>query len=72
MAELAGANGQRKNFYVVGRSNLPGRRSYAPATGISHSLSNTHLTICAVANTIGKWIDPPATPDKIFKALGKA
>ena len=22
-------------------------------------------------NAIGKWIEPPATPDKILKALGK-
>ena len=40
--------------------------------GISHSLATTHLTICAIANAIGKWIDPPATPDKVLKALGKA
>jgi len=40
--------------------------------GISHSLSNTHLVICAIQNAIGKWIDPPATPDKVLKALGKA
>jgi 4-hydroxybenzoyl-CoA reductase subunit alpha len=40
--------------------------------GISHSLATTHLVICAVANAIGQWIDPPATPDKVLKALGKA
>ena len=42
------------------------------ANGISHSLATTHLVICAIANAIGKWIDPPATPDKVLKALGKA
>lgn len=42
------------------------------ANGISHSLANTHLVICAIHNAIGKWIDPPATPDKVLKALGKA
>jgi len=40
--------------------------------GISHSLANTHLVICAIQNAIGKWVDPPATPDKILQALGKA
>jgi CO/xanthine dehydrogenase Mo-binding subunit len=42
------------------------------SNGISHSLANTHLVICAVQNAIGKWVDPPATPDKVLKALGKA
>ena len=42
------------------------------ANGISHSLANTHLVICAIQNAIGKWIDPPATPDKVLKVLGKA
>jgi CO/xanthine dehydrogenase Mo-binding subunit len=42
------------------------------SNGISHSLANTHLVICAIQNAIGKWVDPPATPDKILKALGKA
>jgi len=26
----------------------------------------------AIHNAIGKWVDPPATPDKVLKALGKA
>jgi CO/xanthine dehydrogenase Mo-binding subunit len=42
------------------------------ANGISHSLANTHLIICAIYNAIGIWVDPPATPDKVLKALGKA
>jgi CO/xanthine dehydrogenase Mo-binding subunit len=42
------------------------------SNGISHSLANTHLIICAIQNAIGKWVDPPATPDKVLKALGKA
>jgi len=40
--------------------------------GISHSLANTHLVICALQNAIGKWVDPPATPDKVLRAIGKA
>jgi CO/xanthine dehydrogenase Mo-binding subunit len=40
--------------------------------GISHSLANTHLVIMAIHNAIGKWVDPPATPDKVLNALGKA
>jgi len=42
------------------------------ASGISHSMPNTHLIVCAIQNAIGKWVDPPATPDKVLKALGKA
>ena len=42
------------------------------ANGISHSLANTHLVICAIQNAIGKWVDPPASPDKVLRALGKA
>ena len=42
------------------------------ANGISHSLANTHLVIIAIYNAIGVWVDPPATPDKVLKALGKA
>jgi len=41
------------------------------SNGISHSLANTHLVICAIHNAIGVWVDPPATPDKVLKALGK-
>ncbi len=42
------------------------------ANGSSHSMANTHLIICAIYNALGKWVDPPATPDKVLKALGKA
>lgn len=42
------------------------------ANGISHSMANTHLVITAVHNAIGVWVDPPATPDKVLKALNKA
>jgi CO/xanthine dehydrogenase Mo-binding subunit len=42
------------------------------ANGISHSLANTHLAIIAIHNATGVWVDPPATPDKVLKALGKA
>ena len=41
------------------------------ANGISHSLCNTHLVIIAIYNATGVWVDPPATPDKVLKALGK-
>lgn len=41
------------------------------SNGISHSLANTHLVIMAIHNAIDKWVDPPATPDKVLKALGK-
>jgi CO/xanthine dehydrogenase Mo-binding subunit len=40
-------------------------------SGISHSLTNTHLVIMAIHNAIGKWVESPATPDKVLKALGK-
>ncbi len=41
------------------------------SNGISHSLANTHLVIMAIHNAIGKWIESPATPEKVLKALGK-
>jgi CO/xanthine dehydrogenase Mo-binding subunit len=41
------------------------------SNGISHSLTNTHLVIMAIHNAIGKWIESPATPEKVLKALGK-
>ncbi|MCL2877914.1 MAG: molybdopterin-dependent oxidoreductase [Acidobacteria bacterium] len=41
-------------------------------SGISHSLTNTHLVIIAIHNAIGKWVESPATPEKVLKALGKA
>ncbi len=33
MADIAGANGQRTDFKVVGKPNLPGKLSYNIATG---------------------------------------
>ena len=39
------------------------------ASGISHSMANTHLVIIAIHNATGVWVDPPATPDKILRAL---
>jgi CO/xanthine dehydrogenase Mo-binding subunit len=41
------------------------------ASGISHSLANTHLVIMAIHNAIDKWVESPATPEKVLKALGK-
>ncbi len=40
-------------------------------SGISHSLANTHLVIMAIHNAIGKWVESPATPEKVLNALGK-
>jgi len=42
------------------------------ANGISRSPANTHAIICAIHNAIDEWVDPPATPNKVLKALGKA
>jgi len=33
MADVAGANGERKDFKIVSKPNVPGRLSYAIATG---------------------------------------
>jgi CO/xanthine dehydrogenase Mo-binding subunit len=41
-------------------------------SGISHSLANTHLVIMAIHNATGVWVESPATPEKVLKALGKA
>ena len=41
------------------------------ASGISHTMANSHAIILAIYNAIGVWVDPPATPDVILKALGK-
>ena len=41
------------------------------ASGISHNLANSHQIIIAIHNAIGVWVDPPATPDRVLKALGK-
>jgi CO/xanthine dehydrogenase Mo-binding subunit len=43
------------------------------ANGISHSLANTHLiAIATPQRDRASGFDPPATPDKVLKALGKA
>jgi xanthine dehydrogenase molybdenum-binding subunit len=41
------------------------------ASGISHCLANSHMIITAIHNATGVWVDPPATPDRLLKALGK-
>jgi hypothetical protein len=33
MADLTGRNGQRQVFRIVGKPNIPGKLSYALATG---------------------------------------
>jgi CO/xanthine dehydrogenase Mo-binding subunit len=35
MADTAGSNGERKDFNVVGRRNIPGKLSHSIATGIA-------------------------------------
>jgi CO/xanthine dehydrogenase Mo-binding subunit len=42
------------------------------SNGISHSLANTHLVIMAIHNATGVWVESPATPERVLKALGKA
>ena len=39
------------------------------ASGISHNLANSHLIITAIHNATGVWVDPPATPDRVIRAL---
>ena len=41
------------------------------ASGIAHNLANSHLIITAIHNATGVWVVPPATPDRVLKALGK-
>ncbi len=41
------------------------------ATGISHCMAAPLLPVCAVCHAIGKWVEPPATPDRVLRALGK-
>ena len=41
------------------------------ASGISHAMHAPFLPVAAVANAIDKWIEPPVTPDKVLRALGK-
>ncbi|MDR0445998.1 MAG: molybdopterin-dependent oxidoreductase [Oscillospiraceae bacterium] len=41
------------------------------ASGIAHNLANSHLIVTAIHNAVGVWVDPPATPDRVLKALGK-
>jgi CO/xanthine dehydrogenase Mo-binding subunit len=42
------------------------------SVGVGESTWNYSALSLAVQNAIGKWIDPPITPDKVLKALGKA
>lgn len=41
------------------------------SSGISHTMANSHQVILAIYNAIGVLVDPPATPDRVLKALGK-
>jgi xanthine dehydrogenase molybdenum-binding subunit len=41
------------------------------ASGIAHNLANSHIIVSAIHNATGVWVDPPATPDRVLKALGK-
>jgi CO/xanthine dehydrogenase Mo-binding subunit len=47
-----------------------GNAAYGGA-GISHNLANSHMIITAIHNATGVWVDPPATPDRMLKGLGK-
>ncbi|MDR3148637.1 MAG: molybdopterin-dependent oxidoreductase [Oscillospiraceae bacterium] len=42
------------------------------ASGIAHNLANSHMIVTAIHNAIGVWVDPPATPDRVIKALANA
>jgi hypothetical protein len=63
------------SLYVDGRPQPPFQKivlgTCYGANGISHSLTNTHLVIMAIHNAIGKWVESPATPEKILEALGR-
>lgn len=41
-------------------------------SGISHNLANSHLIMLAIHNAVGVWLDPPATPDRLIRAIKKA
>ena len=56
-----------ERFFVESR----GSNGVYGASGISHSMASTHLVIIAIYNAIGVWVDPPATPDKVLRALCK-
>ena len=68
-APWVGADGQAS--HAGQNATRAGDGAYG-GSGISHSLANTHLVIAAIYNAIGKWVDPPATPDRVLMALGKA
>ena len=50
--------------------NRTGNGAYG-GSGISHNLANSHMIITAIHNATGVWVDPPATPDRLLRALGK-
>jgi hypothetical protein len=73
--DLAGSNGLREVFNFFGKPDISRHRSGNACygcSGINRSMAVAQLIVCAVANAIGKWIAPPITPDKVFKALSKA
>ncbi|MEJ2111713.1 MAG: molybdopterin-dependent oxidoreductase [Acidobacteriota bacterium] len=41
------------------------------ASGISHCMAAPQLPVAAVVHALGKYVEPPATPDRVLKALGK-
>jgi CO/xanthine dehydrogenase Mo-binding subunit len=41
------------------------------ASGISHCMAAPQLPVAAVQHAIGKFVETPATPDRVLKALGK-
>lgn len=48
-----------------------GNGSYG-GSGISHNLANSHHIMTAIHNAVGVWLDPPATPDRLLKAIKQA
>jgi CO/xanthine dehydrogenase Mo-binding subunit len=42
------------------------------ASGISHCMAAPQLPVVAIQHAIGKFVETPATPDRVLKALGKA
>ena len=65
MADLAGANGQRTEFKVVGKPNLPGKLSYNLATGkakfgsdaIAPNMLHAKFLRSPYANAVVKSVD---------------
>jgi hypothetical protein len=51
MPDIAGTNGQREEFRVVGKRNLPGKLSYALATGVAKFGIDYVMPICCTPSS---------------------